>query len=264
MLKKLYEPIMAFLALAVVTLMIVEFSYKLEDGTIKLFGIIDTVVLIIFAVDYFIRLYLAEKKWKFIKENLFDLIAIIPFDSVFRLARLSRLIRLTKLFKILKFSVYLLRTAKKFDRFFKTNNFHYVLLATIGVILAGSVLICITEGMSFTNALWWAFVTATTVGYGDISPKTGIGRIIAVVLMISGISTIGMLTGTIFTYFIGMTKHKTTYKGELLENIKTKLDDFDNLTNEDIEAIKNLLTALKSSKTVQEKDSENKVADISV
>jgi len=52
------------------------------------------------------------------------------------------------------------------------------------------------------DGIWWSVVTSTTVGYGDLSPVTPIGRGLAVVLMIVGIGTIGMITGSIATYFI--------------------------------------------------------------
>jgi voltage-gated potassium channel len=63
----------------------------------------------------------------------------------------------------------------------------------------------------------------------------------------SGIGFIGMLTGTISTYFIKSTNAKTSYKVELIENIKAKLDNFDELTFSDIDEIRNVLFALKSS-----------------
>lgn len=50
-------------------------------------------------------------------------------------------------------------------------------------------------------------VTTTTVGYGDVSPSTGLGRLVAAVLMVVGIGTIGMITGSIATYFIGDHRH---------------------------------------------------------
>jgi chorismate synthase len=57
------------------------------------------------------------------------------------------------------------------------------------------------EKMSFGDALWWSIVTCTTVGYGDYFPTSSIGRIFAVLLMLFGITLIGMLTGSITTYF---------------------------------------------------------------
>lgn len=54
------------------------------------------------------------------------------------------------------------------------------------LVLVSSFIMIYTEGKSFLDALWWSIVTVTTVGYGDISPATSIGRVMAVVLMIFG------------------------------------------------------------------------------
>lgn len=80
-----------------------------------------------------------------------------------------------------------------------------MLLSTLVIIDVGYVSIYYVESGinigSFVDAIWWTFVTATTVGYGDISPATGIGRIIASILIkTTGIGFIGMLTGTIATF----------------------------------------------------------------
>jgi voltage-gated potassium channel len=71
-----------------------------------------------------------------------------------------------------------------------------------GAIVTSAVLMTYFERMKFTDALWWAFVTATTVGYGDLSPATGMGRIIASLLMLVGIGLIGSLTSSITSYFM--------------------------------------------------------------
>jgi voltage-gated potassium channel len=171
------------LAVFVLVMLIIEMCFTLDPLTQTWFGYSDTAILVIFAADYFYRLFKSERKWKFIKENIFDLIAIIPFNSVFMLARLTRLFRLLKLLKLLKLVSYGARFLKRFEKFFKTNNFIYVLLITVILIIVGSLLISSVEDMTFSDSIWWAFVTATTVGYGDISPKTDAGRLVAVFLM---------------------------------------------------------------------------------
>ncbi len=80
------------------------------------------------------------------------------------------------------------------------------------------------ENMSFPDALWWSIVTCTTVGYGDISPATSIGRVVAVILMIFGIGLIGMLTGAITTYFTTEHKSNKTDNTEL-DSLISQLDD---------------------------------------
>ena len=86
---------------------------------------------------------------------------------------------------------------------------------------------------SVLDGIWWAFVRATTVGYGDISPGTLYGRIIAMVFMLVGIGLISTVTSTITLYFLNA-GHKKNVTDEM---IKRKRDDFDSLTEEDIEAI---------------------------
>ena len=86
---------------------------------------------------------------------------------------------------------------------------------------------------TFIDSIWWSFVTATTVGYGDVSPSTLPGRIVAVILMITGIGTIGSVTGTFATFFIKDT-HEISLDNKLNEYIKNSNE----LTeNEKIEVI---------------------------
>lgn len=85
------------------------------------------------------------------------------------------------------------------------------------------------ENQSFGDALWWSIVTCTTVGYGDISPSTTIGRIVAIILMVFGISLIGMLTGAITMYFTSKQPTEPTESTEKLDELN---DIFDNLNDE--------------------------------
>ena len=64
-----------------------------------------------------------------------------------------------------------------------------------------SSIFCISEKVSFETALWWSITTATTVGYGDISPATGLGKIAAVIDMLIGVGLIGMLTSSLTSIF---------------------------------------------------------------
>lgn len=244
--KLLYEVSMSALALITAILIILEFSGQLPAVLAPLLEPVYTGILIIFAIDYFTRLALAKDKPAFIKANIIDLIAIIPFNSLFQAFRIVRLARLVRLFRLLRLLPFLLLFYKRANQFFKTNNFHYMLALTGSIILAGSIGICFTEDMEFGNALWWAFVTASTVGYGDISPATAPGRIIAVVLMVTGIGFLGMLTGTISTFFLGRNQGKPTLSNEILEIVKKRLDSFDELSPEEVGQLCQVLQALKS------------------
>ncbi|MCB2297824.1 ion transporter [Clostridium tagluense] len=247
-----YEITMALLSIIVVLMLLVECTTKLNTLEINVFYILDEVILLVFTADYFIRLYLADNKKLFFKKNIIDLIAIIPFNSIFQAAKVFRIVRISKLLKIIKITK-LLRTVifiKKFKNksstFLKTNNFQYILWITIITIGFGAIGMNLAEGKPILDSLWWSFVTITTVGYGDISPTTGPGRIIASILMLVGIGFIGMLTGTISTFFIGKKVEATTFKDETIEMIKYKLDDFNNLTYDEVEDICTVLRSFKN------------------
>jgi voltage-gated potassium channel len=65
---------------------------------------------------------------------------------------------------------------------------------------------------TFGDALWWSVTTITTVGYGDLSPVTGIGRVIAVTLMIGGISLVGVVTATLASWIVQRVAEEDTAK----------------------------------------------------
>ena len=92
---------------------------------------------------------------------------------------------------------------KKFFRLLHHHKMHRALLFITSVILAGSGLLCYFEyNVTFFDALWWSMVTMTTVGYGDISPASLGGRMVATVVMLSGIGVLGLVTATIASIFI--------------------------------------------------------------
>ncbi len=94
--------------------------------------------------------------------------------------------------------------------------------------------------MTFSDALWWNMVTTTTVGYGDISPETPGGRILAGILMIVGIGFLGMVTGSVATCFVDnlskcQAEAKATIVDEQIEHVKRKLDIIETLSDKEME-----------------------------
>ncbi len=236
---KIYDIVMSILALAAVLLVLTDLSQGLNGWQRRL----DQVILLVFFIDYVVRFVLAPKKTVFIKSNICDLIAIIPFYTVFRMFKIAALARFGIYAKLPRAFAFLYRPLRKAQRFFNTNGFKYVVFITTIMIAVGGILIHFAEGMSYSDGIWWAFVTTTTVGYGDISPTTFYGRIIAMVLMLLGIGLLGTITSTLTSYFL-----KTGNSGvrnEALESIKTQLDRFDELSSQDVEDICSILKALK-------------------
>lgn len=216
-----YEVIMALLALLAVSISFLDFTGRISITTSIIFYNIDLMILIVFAVDYFIRLFNCKDKKQFFISNIFDLLAIIPFNSFFRAFRFARLLKLTRLARLMRIAsiiVLFKRLLARTDGFIRTNGFIYIIYLTITTMVLGSFGIYYFElgktVESFGDALWWSFVTATTVGYGDISPVTIPGRIIAAILMLTGIGFIGMLTGTISTFFINKKRTNFSHQNE--------------------------------------------------
>ena len=87
------------------------------------------------------------------------------------------------------------------NRFLNTNSFYQVANIAVAIIMTDSFVFSLFEKISFGDAVWWAIVTTTTVGYGDFYPKTIVGKFAAAILMFLGIGLIGYLTSTITNYF---------------------------------------------------------------
>jgi voltage-gated potassium channel len=228
-----YEIVFIVLALFVVTITIMDLSGYIDLESNIALSTLDFAILVLFIVEYAVRFFIYKgKKSKFIKENIIDLIAIIPFSSLFRVFRIFRLLRVLKatkflkVVKILKAGAFISKTLKGFSALLKTNGFIYIIYISLATLLTGSTAIYLFEyreaGKSFMDALWWSVVTVTTVGYGDISPATTIGRIIAIILMITGIGFIGVMTSTLATYFISK---KSEEKNIIINKNNYKLSD---------------------------------------
>lgn len=226
--EKIYNIIVFILCIVSVGFAIKDFMSAITPTE----AIIDQVIYGLFVIDYIVRLIIAEDKKLFFKESVFDLLAIMPFNSAFRAFRMFRLIRTMRFAKMLRFTKFFRvgsvsgRLLVKARRFFDTNGFKYVLMLSGCAILLATVGIMHFEHMSFTDALWWSFVTATTVGYGDLSPGSGAGRIIAAALMLVGIGLIGSLTSTITSFFLYSDKEEiSTDKIEMVMTLYETLSE---------------------------------------
>ncbi|NGZ77496.1 potassium channel family protein [Saccharibacillus alkalitolerans] len=185
---------------------------------------------LIFFIDYTVRLVRSENKWTYVKKHPLELIAIIPLDAVFRAARVVRLLRILRLIGIGS------RYMPPVYKLLKTNGLDKVLIVALILLFIIPIPIVFLEPSihSFTDALWWAVVTTTTVGYGDLSPETPVGRILAVVLMMVGIGIIGTLTSAITSFF--SRKEANTHDKQVLEILNT-IEQVDRLTEDDVELI---------------------------
>ncbi|MEU9302818.1 potassium channel family protein [Streptomyces sp. NPDC048269] len=148
-----------------------------------------------FAVDYLVRLLLAGDRRVFVRTHWLDLAAVVlPLVQPLRLLRLVATLMLVG------------RRARMAPQIRLTT---YVAGAVVGLLMFGSLAVLSVERdapdgniKNLGDAVWWSFTTMTTVGYGDHSPTTGLGRVLAVGLMLSGIALLGVVTANIAAWFI--------------------------------------------------------------
>ena len=172
------------------------------------------------------------------------MVAVLPIHGILPPLPDPRADTFLNVLNLIRIVAFLSRPLRKAQRFYNTNGFKYVVFATFMTIITGGVLIHYAEGMDFGDGIWWAFVTATTVGYGDISPSTLYGRLIAMVLMLVGIGLIGSLTSTLTSFFMNR-QHKKPADA-VIETVKAQLDRFDELSDDDIEQLCKVLKALRT------------------
>lgn len=223
MFKKLFKTdIKSLIVLYEITLFILTI-FAISSIFIKhpILHTIDKIVYIVFFIDVIIRLYYADNKKEFFKKNIFDFIAIIPFEGYFAFAKIIRLAIISK------------RYIKSPSDTLKNKGLTNALIFVTIMIMTLSVPIFIIEPgiKTYQDAIWWAIVTTTTVGYGDLSPETNIGRLIAAFLMLSGIGIIGLLTSSLATIFI---KEEET-KDPVIKFLKAEIDRLDVMSDKEID-----------------------------
>ena len=147
-----------------------------------------------FALGYIICFSLALRKRIFVKTHVLDLLAIVPYNEVFTFLCFSRVGRFARLVKISRLISKFKHNSNRINR---RNGFYFLLSVNSIIILISSAIIARVEHHNFIDAIWWSVATVSTVGYGESVPKTLVGKVIAVVLMFSGITTLGLLTNSL-------------------------------------------------------------------
>ena len=200
-----FNIIIMVLTIYVLGALLLETIFVLPPETSKLLRFIDNVICLLFFVDFTVRFYKAENKLKFMRWGWIDLISSIPMINYFRAGRLLRLIRLFRIVRAFRSSRMLLHHIFKNKA---KGTFTTVSIFAVMLIIFSSIAILQVENTKEGNiktaedALWWAYVTITTVGYGDKFPVTTEGRIIAVVLMTAGVGLFGTFTAYASSLFV--------------------------------------------------------------
>lgn len=200
-LRLVYEPFMALAAVALAVSVAVPYLFAIRSAWLGYASDLTWFAYGVFLIDHVWRLAHAPDKRAFLRSHWVEIVALLPLGLAAGVLRWFRLFRA---------AIMLRRYSEFFHTVFLRHGFLYVALVTFGLVFAGAYAIQRVEpGLgNFGDALWWSFVTTTTVGYGDIAPHTLYGRLVAVALMLLGIGFISAFTGSVATY-ITSGQHRT-------------------------------------------------------
>jgi len=211
---------------------------------------LEDALCVVFLFDFFRSLRLATNKWGyFLKEGgWLDLLGSIPISAfaIFRFARLFRIVRLLRKM-----------TGGEFTRILTSRLAQSTLLFTLVVALIlvftiSAIVLYAEQGApnanikTYHDAVWWAFVTITTVGYGDYYPVTTLGQSMAIILMFSGLGIIGVLSSYLASTFISFhSRRKVRTAGENETDEENAEDETTTNLEAELAAMKEELSAIK-------------------
>ncbi|VAV87176.1 Potassium voltage-gated channel subfamily KQT; possible potassium channel, VIC family [hydrothermal vent metagenome] len=169
-------------------------------------SIAETTTIIIFTIEYALRIFVAKKRIKFVFSffGIVDLLAILPFYLPFlgldlRVLRIVRLLRILKLFKQNK----AINRFKRAWELIKQELYMFAFISSIMIFISAAGIYFFENQVqpeqfqSIFHSLWWAVTTLTTVGYGDMYPITTGGKIFTFVILMIGLGIVAVPTGLI-------------------------------------------------------------------
>jgi voltage-gated potassium channel len=197
--------IVIVLSIYVLGALVIDTIFMLPQESSTLLLYIDNTICLFFFFEFCYRFYHAKHKLKFMKWGWIDLVASIPMVGFLRAGRILRLIRLLRIVRAFR------STKQIIDHVFENKAqgaFTSISIIAILLVIFSAIGILQVEKDPTSNiktaedAIWWAYVTITTVGYGDKFPVTTEGRIIAAVLMTAGVGLFGTFTAYVASWFV--------------------------------------------------------------
>ncbi len=174
------------------------------------FFVLEWIISMFFTAEYILRIAVVKQKRQFIFSffGIIDFLSLVPFylslffpiTKYFLIFRMLRMLRIFRIFNLLDFmndGYIIIRALRNSSR----KIYIFLLFLIIFSVIVGSLMFMVEGGRpgfeTIPQSIYWAVVTVTTVGYGDVSPITPMGKFFAVILMLSGYSIIAVPTGIV-------------------------------------------------------------------
>ena len=198
------EVTMLVLSIAMLPLVLVEESSN-DPAVQSMAESLSAGIWFAFVGEYLFSFTRAIRKRRFVRSHWFDLLIIVLTPPLIWLPTELNALRALRAVRLLRALAVVGRTQHTIRRYLKRGSLPYLVILSIFVVIIGGLAIHTIEpetAESVGDGLWWAAATLSTVGYGDIAPKTGLGRLVAVGLMLVGVGTFAGLTAAIAAYFV--------------------------------------------------------------
>lgn len=209
-LGKLFDIILLSLILVSTAIIMMESVPQLDKRFHYNFLVLEWIISIFFTLEYSMRIAVVKNKRSYIFSfmGIIDFLALAPFflsfffpvTKYFLIFRMLRMLRIFRIFNLLDFmndGYLIVRALKNSSR----KIYIFLLFLIIFSVIVGSLMFMVEGGRpgfeTIPQSIYWAVVTVTTVGYGDVSPITPMGKFFAVVLMLAGYSIIAVPTGIV-------------------------------------------------------------------
>ncbi|MBZ9540137.1 ion transporter [Modicisalibacter tunisiensis] len=224
--------------------LIADTFFSLSPEVSRLLQYIDLLVCVFYFIDFCLRFRAAKNKWHYMRWGWIDLLASIPAGwlmgaKAFRVVQLIRLLRALKSLELI-WRILFRNRAK--------GLFASAATATVLLVAFGALTMLLVESPNpdspidtAEEALWWAIVTVTTVGYGDYYPVTTLGRVVAVLLMVSGVGLFGSFAAYIGSLFVADQGERESRQHRADREMMRHLNQQVAMLNEEVRALREML-----------------------